>query len=156
MMRAITIIVPGQPVAKGRPRFIRSIGRAITPHKTVMAERNLAQWADEAMGDRPLFDEPLALQMDFAFLWPKGATKKRRADPFGVFKTSRSDLDNCAKIADALNGVVWTDDARVVLTVARKFYADKPSTTINVCPIAEFQFPSVLPVPDRLDLAEAA
>jgi Holliday junction resolvase RusA-like endonuclease len=155
-MRGISIFVPGQPTSKGRPRFIRSIGRAITPHKTAMAERNLAQWADEAMGDRPLFDEALAVQADFAFLWPKTVTRKRKADPFGAFKTTRSDLDNLAKLLDGLNGVVWTDDARVVLTVARKYYADKPGTTILVTPIAEYVFPAVLPANPNLGLRVAA
>jgi Holliday junction resolvase RusA-like endonuclease len=153
----LTIYVPGDPVSKGRPHFVRSAGRAFTPAKTARAERSVRQFAAEVMGDRPLFDEPLALQIDFAFLWPKTVTKRRRADPFGVFKTTRPDADNLQKLAkDALNGVVWVDDSLVALSVTRKFYGDKPGTTITVCPIAEFCWSSILPRPDLLALARAA
>lgn len=133
----LLIKIPGDPVAKARPRFVRATGRTYTPAKTVAAERSIAQFAAEAMRGRPLLDSPLAVILDCAFLWPKSITKKRRADPQGFWKDTKPDHDNLIKILDALNKVVWTDDGKVCLTLVRKYYSDLPMTTIRVYPLAE-------------------
>lgn len=151
-MSGVSIYVPGEPVSKGRPRFVRSTGRTYTPAKTATAERSLAQWAFEAMAGRPLFNEPLGLCVDLAFAWPKSVTRKRRNDPHGMWRASRPDVDNATKlVGDALNNVVWTDDALIVLAVVRKFYSEAPSTRIVVCPVAEFAYQALLQNLDDLD-----
>jgi len=137
-MTRISFHIPGDPVAKGRPRFIRATGRTYTPEKTATAERSVAQFAQEAMRGHSLFDEPLALVLDYAFLWPKNTSRKRRIDMIGLWKTTKPDLDNLIKIKDALNGVVWIDDALVCLILARKVLADKPGTNVTICPINSF------------------
>lgn len=147
MISRLVIHVPGEPTAKGRPRFVRVTGRTYTPQKTVSAERSVAQFAADAMRGRPLFDQPLALVIDCAFLWPKSTTNKRRADPVGFWKSTKPDTDNLIKIKDALNGVVWTDDALVCLVLARKVLSDRPGTTITVCPIADFNLASLATAP---------
>ena len=47
----IEIILAGVPVGKGRPRFVKSTGRAFTPEKTVRFEDRLSIVAQEAMAD---------------------------------------------------------------------------------------------------------
>lgn len=149
---SVVIHIPGDPIAKGRPRFVRATGRTYTPAKTMQAERNISQYAVLAMRGRTLFDCPLAVTIDCAFLWPQSVTKRRRSDPNGQWKETRPDADNLAKIVDALNGVVWTDDARIVWKLVRKFYSDRPGTTITVRPVEQEAF---LPPDEWVPLGDA-
>ena len=49
---------------------------------------------------------------------------------------SKPDYDNIGKIVgDALNGIVWRDDAQIVEAVTRKVYAESPRLEIQVIPI---------------------
>ena len=45
----------------------------------------------------------------------------------------RPDVDNCSKLVlDALNGILWRDDAQICeLSVTRR-YADAPQATLKV------------------------
>lgn len=45
---------------------------------------------------------------------------------------TRPDFDNCSKMVDALNGIVWIDDAQVVTAVIHKRYSDQPRLVIDV------------------------
>lgn len=43
------------------------------------------------------------------------------------------DIDNLQKsLLDALNGIVWDDDAKITHIEAWKFYSEKPRTEIEV------------------------
>jgi len=111
--------VPGDPSAKGRPRFSRKRnGRVYTPKNTADAEltlrlvlksqhRNLVVDSDSAFGVRLLFFT---------------ATNQRR------------DLDNMVKLVwDACNGVVWADDSQVHELIARVVRTDpKPRTELAI------------------------
>ena len=46
--------------------------------------------------------------------------------------TTKPDWDNIAKVIDALNHVVWADDASVVDGLVRKFYGETPELVIQV------------------------
>jgi hypothetical protein len=44
---SLTLVIPGTPVAKGRPKFVRATGRTYTPAKTKAAEtRVYLAWQD--------------------------------------------------------------------------------------------------------------
>jgi len=46
---------------------------------------------------------------------------------------SRPDLSNYVKfLEDALNGVVWMDDAQIVKLVALKDYSDNPRVELTI------------------------
>lgn len=101
------------PLAKGRPRFTRQ-GRCYTPAATRSFEERLKQAAIFSWRKAPLTG-PLALKVTFSFPRPKSVKR-----PYPV---SRPDLDNYLKAAlDALNGVLWVDDAQMVDILARKRY----------------------------------
>jgi Holliday junction resolvase RusA-like endonuclease len=102
------------PVPKGRHRITRS-GRAYTPAKTRDAERIVKGIASRTLrGFRP-YDEPLSVEL--RFVMPKPAKPK-----FHV-PASKPDLDNLSKlILDALNGIAWIDDARIVQLSSQKIY----------------------------------
>ena len=62
--------------------------------------------------------------------WP--AWKRQAALRGHVRPTGKPDLDNILKAAkDAMNGVLWVDDAQVVLVVTDKAYSDTPRVEIQ-------------------------
>jgi len=128
----IDITIPGAPVAKGRGRATRT-GRVFTPAKTRKAEDTLAGRAMALLAGvegLPLTG-PLRLEATFTSVVPKSwSTNKRLA---AKAPTSRPDVDNLLKLAtDALNGVVWVDDAQLVTIICRKVYGDAPGTRLIV------------------------
>jgi Holliday junction resolvase RusA-like endonuclease len=134
------LILSGQPVAKGRVRFARSTGRAFTPEKTVAYETRLALAAQEKMNGTPPFEGPLRVNIWAELQVPASwSQKKQRAAIEGRLRpTGRPDLDNYAKILDALNLIVWVDDGQVVDLYARKQYSTQPKLVIEVDRLDDF------------------
>lgn len=129
----IDITIPGTPVAKGRPRFSRRSGRTFTPAKTAAAEDTLKARAMALLMGQPNLPlrGPLRLEATFTSVVPASWSKKKRAE--AKAPTSRPDVDNLLKLAmDALNGVVWVDDAQLVTIICRKVYGDAPATRLIV------------------------
>ena len=117
----------GQPIGKGRPRFTRQ-GRAYTPTKTRDYEKRLAAIASDKMVELRLdpITAPCKVHVLAQFEVPKSWSKKRREAAWlqEVFP-GRPDIDNVIKIAlDALNGVMFEDDAQVYKVGATKKYGD--------------------------------
>jgi Holliday junction resolvase RusA-like endonuclease len=118
------VIIPGQPVAKGRPRFDRR-GHAYTPEKTVRWEQMAAMQIRAAIGS-PMYDQPLKLQVTAYFERPKRLLT-RKASSNRIHHTSKPDADNIGKIvADVLTmaGVV-RDDSIINQMLVTKYYAAK-------------------------------
>lgn len=126
----VSFFIPGDPVAKGRPRATKA-GRFYTPEKTVRYESTVALFASQAMAAGDPLDGPLSMTICAFWEWPSSWSAKKRAA--NMFKTSRCDLDNIIKACcDAMNGIVFKDDAQVVLMHATKMYADKPGVHVSV------------------------
>lgn len=91
------LTIPGEPFSKARPRVTRK-GRTYTPKATVTAEQAVrdalaATWPD------------LAPEPDMA--WQARLV-------FYRYERHARDADNMVKLVlDALNGLVWADDAQV-------------------------------------------
>ena len=118
------------PTPKGRPRFT-SRGRSYTPAATVRAEHEMAnallQKTREKGGEWPKTG-PLAVSVVFAMPVPESWSKKKQqqARSNELWHTSRPDADNLLKLVlDAANGVLWVDDAQLVMVGAGKEYAVK-------------------------------
>lgn len=128
----IDIVIPGEPVAKGRGRATRT-GRVFTPAKTRKAEETLAGRAMAQLATRtdlPLTG-PLRLEATFTRVVPKSWTRRDRAE--NPLPTSKPDVDNLLKLAkDALTGLVWVDDAQIVTVITRKVFGEAPSTRLVV------------------------
>ena len=95
----VSVIVPGNPVPKGRPRLGRN-GHTYTPKRTVAAENKIA-WTVKAGrgGGEP---DTAAYVIEARFY------ERRQVG-------QEADGDNCLKtISDALNQIVWIDDTQVV------------------------------------------
>jgi Holliday junction resolvase RusA-like endonuclease len=129
--------MPGEPIAKGRPRFARAGNRAFayTPAKTRNYEKELASAARAAMGSRPLFAGALTLCVIAYLQVPASWSKKKQeqATRGEIRPAKRPDVDNFAKAAlDALLGVVYVDDSQVVSLYASKYYSAKPAISITL------------------------
>lgn len=140
----ITIVLMGEPVPfarsghNGRQHF--------TPAKqrnTAAALRIVAQQAmHEANLGNAIFDEPLSLNLHAEFSIPTGWSQRKRAAAIaGVIRPGkRPDIDNLYKLAaDALNTVVYRDDALIVEVYARKVYGVEPKLIVTVQPISAGQ-----------------
>lgn len=133
----IRFVVPGVPIAKGRPRMTTRGGfaRAYTPAKTVAYEGMVALAGQEAMDGTAPLDGPLRLEIVATFPIPASWSKKKRADAIEhtAWHTSRPDGDNILKaIGDGLNGVCWTDDSRIASSEIAKRYGVIPGVEVRV------------------------
>ena len=119
------IIIPGDPVSWARPRF--SKGRAFTAKKQADA-KTMIQWHLVKGWKKLPLKAPngLSVRLDFVF---KTSKKKE----IGTWKTTRSDLDNLAKLVlDAGNGVLYEDDGQVAELLVRKRWDTEAKTIIEV------------------------
>jgi len=131
--------VPGEPVGKGRPRFVRATGRTYTPEKTERYENLVKLAFIKEYPDVTPIDGPISVEMVANFSIPKSWSKKKQALAIaGALRpTKKPDTDNIAKIKDALNGIAWIDDAQVVEESISKNYTDVPSLTIIIETLGE-------------------
>lgn len=135
MSGEIHIVVLGNAVAKGRPKFTRAGGfpRAYTPAKTVKWENIVRTEAAAVMADRPIITGPVFLVAKFVRPFPVGMSGKKRLT---AYPTTKPDLTNYIKaIEDACNGVVWKDDSQIVNMGVWKEYGDKPLVDIKISEI---------------------
>lgn len=139
MGERVSFVVPGPPRGKGRPRFGRAgrfgrFVRAYTDPKTRAYEDEVRFWASRAMGSRTVLGGPVRAEVLATMPMPKSWSKANRANALsGALRpVVKPDADNLAKVLDALNGVVWRDDAQVVELVVRKVYGAEPSLIVEV------------------------
>lgn len=125
----LTITIPGEPTAWARAR---SAGKMrFTPHKQAVAMDVIRFEALRVMRGQSLLDGPLRVQATFVYQWPRSWSQAKRLA--NRWKTSRPDIDNLSKlVGDALNEIVWADDALIVEATISKLYDETPRTTIIV------------------------
>lgn len=110
------VIVPMEPVAKARPRVVTANGRTrtYTPARTVAAEQEVRA---HLLPYRGSFGPGVPLYVAITFYM-----RRPRTGPDHPIKGR--DLDNMAKLVlDAMNGLVYPDDAQVVEMHVRKTWA---------------------------------
>jgi Holliday junction resolvase RusA-like endonuclease len=56
----------------------------------------------------------------------KSKLKSQSAEAGVIRPLTKPDVDNFAKVIDALNGIVWPDDNQVVELTVEKFYSSRP------------------------------
>jgi len=137
-VRTVVVEMPGEPRGKGRARFSRASGVAYTPAATRNFEGSLKYMAQLAMKGAPPIEGPLKVEVLAAFSIPQSwSNKKKAAAMAGLIRpTGKPDADNVLKSAgDALNQVVWRDDAQIVIATIAKRYSDRPRLWITVEPL---------------------
>lgn len=139
-MNRVRFFIPGDAVAKQRPRVVRRGGTpiAFTPAKTTNYEALVRMAAHKAMEGRPPFDAPLDLVIIIQLSVPESWSKRRKAQALsGMVRPSRKpDWDNVAKsICDGMDGVCFVNDSRIVDAKVQKFYDKAPGVFVDLCVI---------------------
>lgn len=134
MADVVRIVVDGPPIGKGRPRFVvRKYAMAFTPTKTANYEAILAARGADAMQGRPPLEGPLDVRLTAFMPIRPSWTKTRAAGALsGAVRPGKPDLDNILKTLDALNGIVWHDDAQIAEARLSKLYDRDPRLEIEV------------------------
>jgi Holliday junction resolvase RusA-like endonuclease len=123
----LSIVIPGKPQGKDRPRFVRATGRVYTPAETLRAEERIRSTWNKAGG--PVLTGPLSVFITASTPRPKGhylkggelsAEGRRHRHP----DNQKPDLDNVAKLClDALNGAAFKDDVQVIQMHTYRFWS---------------------------------
>jgi Holliday junction resolvase RusA-like endonuclease len=80
-------------------------------------------------------DAPVSVSMKFYYPIPKSWSKAAKEEARDGIRRPmvKPDLDNVVKgCFDALNGIAWIDDNRVVQEISSKWYSDQPRIEINI------------------------
>ena len=134
--RKLEFTVPGEPIGKGRPRFVRATGRTYTPERTASYENLVRLMYCQAYPDRRVpIESAVEIIIRAFFRIPESWTKKKKAAALSgeLLKTTKPDLDNIIKsVCDGLNGVAWTDDAQIHTINASKDYSATPRVEVSI------------------------
>ena len=132
----IRFVVPGDPVAKGRPRFVRATGRTYTPEKTARYENFVGICYMEQVGKPPIqAGFPLRMTINIFQQIPKSASKKKREQMLqGIVRpTKKPDVTNISKsIEDGCNKIAYADDSQIVEMQVLKYYSDIPRVEVEI------------------------
>lgn len=128
--------VPGEPTPWARAGGGKTMVR-FTPAKQRNYMGAVKLFCSAAMKGMPPLDGPIELTVIATYAWPASWSPKRRTRQT-QWKISRPDLDNCCMklLADALNTVAWTDDARICVAHLYKKYGEFPSLRVRVRSLA--------------------
>jgi len=130
----ISIIIPGKPIAKARPRFARR-GKFVKTYSAQETEESkFYMLAREQIKDK--LSGPVIVSIYLYFKRPKSHYGTGRNA--GVLKvhapmehSQKPDIDNVVKfIFDCLNGLAWDDDAQVIGLNVFKIWGDCDQTYI--------------------------
>lgn len=136
--RQIDFSIPGEPCAKGRPRFDRATGHARTPEKTSRYEQLVQLAYMQHVGQDVTLQGPIKAHIRAYFTIPKSTSKRKREQMIaGNLKPlKKPDTDNLAKIVlDALNGMAYQDDKEVAVLLVEKHWAEKPMVCVTLSEI---------------------
>lgn len=136
---AISFTLPGVP--RGWARARKNGRRFFKDHETEAFQTALGTAAHAQMRGQEPFSGPVELTVTSIFPVPKSwsASKRARALAGELRPICRPDADNLIKQSDALNGVVWRDDAQVVDARSIKFYGERPAMHVTVKAIQQPQ-----------------
>lgn len=120
--RVFSCTLPLHPFQKERHRTGQD-GKTYTPKRTKKAEQDLAILVKSLKP--PTFEG--AIELDIVFVIKND--KKEPRTP----KTQRPDLSNYVKLVeDALNGVLWKDDAQIFRLSALQLWGEQDQISLSV------------------------
>lgn len=132
----LMLTIPGKPIAKKRPRFVRR-GKFVATYNPQETEEGRFLWEiTQQIGNnfKPL-EHPIEVQMRFYMPIPKRTSKvkKRKMLCGEISHTKRPDLDNLEKFClDVCHGLIFQDDAQIVRMTSEKLYGENPRTEIYI------------------------
>jgi Holliday junction resolvase RusA-like endonuclease len=141
-MSRVEFTVLGAPIPQGSKTTIQQKGRRprmIEDNPLTMPWRQaVAAAALEAMDGRQFRSGPLRLRATFVFRRPKGhfgtGRNEGRLKPSApLYCRTRPDVDKLLRaVGDALTGIVFRDDAQVVISIAEKHYGEPECAHVAV------------------------
>ena len=140
MNLVLELTIPGEPMAIQSMR-VAKVGKFITKYQPKKVTNWQAYVKTFALTQLPfgwrLLDCGIHVSYQFVFPMLKSMSKQQRQfvlDGGLLYKASRPDLgDNLKKgLNDALTGIVWIDDSRIVSDAGRKVYGEFPRIDIKV------------------------
>lgn len=123
MSRFASVVVPGDPQGKPRPRFDGRSGRTYTPTKYAKYEKLIGEEFRKQNPDWSPAETAISVSIYAGFRIPGSWSKRKRNDAMFSPVTKKPDADNIIKAAlDGLNGTAYTDDALVYCVYFEKVY----------------------------------
>lgn len=134
---AYDMVIPGEAVPQGRPRFGR--GRTYDPPKSREYKEYVRRLAYFSV-PRGTVCHPLTCPVRLTCMIyravPKSWSRRKRADAIAgkIRPTTKPDVSNIIKgIEDALNGVWYADDSQIVeYGFVGKWYAEEPCVYVRL------------------------
>uniref|UniRef100_A0A6M3LIP7 Putative endodeoxyribonuclease n=1 Tax=viral metagenome TaxID=1070528 RepID=A0A6M3LIP7_9ZZZZ len=139
------IIIPGKPIAKARPRFVRRGKHVITFNPQETEE---GKWLLSARGQIPKpIEGPIEMFCEFVFDRPKShfgteknSDKLKPSAPY--FHTNKIDVDNLLKFCnDCLNGEAYKDDCQIVELTGIKRWANEGESAKTIISMLALEEP---------------
>lgn len=148
MIRELYFIIDGPIVPKGRPRFKKIFVKnektkkttsrtvAYTPKRTLDYEKKVElAYRTEYPAGLAFTNEPLEMILNVYMAIPKGVSKKKREHMLlhEYPALHNGDVDNFLKsVADALNGVCYTDDCQIVCATVNKIWSETAKAEVTI------------------------
>lgn len=124
----LSFVIPGKPVGKQRPKFVRRgayVG-TYTPKQTVDYEKYIKDCFKEKYPEWIPTEKPLLMNIKAFFVRPKS---NKNIQPI----TIRLDADNIAKIiCDGLNGIAYKDDKQIIGLIVNKLWGEIETVRIEI------------------------
>jgi Holliday junction resolvase RusA-like endonuclease len=143
-MAGILIVVPGEPIAQGRPKFSTKNGvfRTYDPPDSMDYKETVAVCARLSMARKQMLEGALALSVKVYRSVPTSWSEKRKQMAYAgqLRPVTKPDTDNYVKGAlDALEGIVFKNDSQVVeyRQPFGKWYSEKPRLEIELKEIGD-------------------
>jgi Holliday junction resolvase RusA-like endonuclease len=128
-MVSIKIEIDADPIPLQRARGARN-GFYDPQH---IAKRNFALEVMSKIPRTKLIETPISFDMIFVIKMPKSWSLKKRAKFLNQPHTTRPDIDNLVKfIFDALNNVLYNDDAQIYKEEAQKMWGETGKTILEI------------------------
>jgi len=131
----IEVLIPGEPVPQGRPRFAKTRYGVHTyeDEKSRAYKERVAACAKAAMRGMEPMEGALRVAIRTYRQYPKKLTKQQREHIGDLQPITRPDVDNLAKaVLDGMNGICYKDDARIVDLKVSKEYSDAPRVEVEI------------------------
>lgn len=133
-------------MAQGRPRAAK-MGKGVRlydPPKSKIYKEIVKRISEGHMrrNDLKPFTEALRVDLEFYFMPPKSYSRKRINAIYEgeELYTKKPDADNLAKaVTDAMNGVVYNDDAQITVMTISKDYSNRDYVKVRVRNIESLQ-----------------
>ena len=128
--------IPGNPIAKKRPRVVRNKHTGFVHGFNPQTDDEYTFATVIKTSDPVYYDsEALKIRVTFYLPIPKSFSKKKTKEALegALYPTKRPDVDNYLKfVLDCCNSVLFRDDSQVVTLIGRKRYSEVPKTVIEV------------------------